>query len=66
MPKFHVRRQPSVVVVIEERRFADDVVEEASLEYEPYNILQRRIDAICELTGCTEREAQRLIFDLSE
>jgi len=60
-----VRRQPTVVVVIEDRRF-DDVVEEASLEYEPFNILQRRIDAIVNLTGCTEREAQRLVFDLSE
>jgi hypothetical protein len=59
-----IKRRP-IFVVIEERRF-DDAIEEGSLEYEPFNILQRRVDAICELTGCTEREAQRLVFDLSD
>jgi hypothetical protein len=59
-----LKRQP-IFVVIEDRRFSDDV-EEASFDYEPHNILQRRIDAICELTGCTEREAQHLVFSLSD
>ena len=42
----------------------DDIVEEASLEYEPYTILQRKIEALMELTGMTEREAELTILEM--
>lgn len=38
--------------------------EEASLEYEPYTILQRKIEALMELTGGTERECERMILGM--
>ena len=42
----------------------DDIVEEASLEYEPYTILQRKIEALMELTGATEQQAERMILGM--
>lgn len=42
----------------------DQVPEEASLEYEPYTILQRKIEALMELTGGTERECERMILGM--
>lgn len=42
----------------------NDVPEEASLEYEPYNILQQKIEALMELTGGTERECERMVLEM--
>lgn len=42
----------------------DQVPEEASLEYEPYTILQHKIEALMELTGGTERECERMILGM--
>ena len=50
-----------VIVVFEDSRF-DDIVEEASCEYEPYEILQRKIEALMELIGASEEEAERMIL----
>lgn len=41
----------------------DDQPEEASLEYEPSEVLQRKIEALSEILGCTEEEAERLFFE---
>ena len=42
----------------------DDMPEEASLEYEPFNILQQKIEALMELTGGTERECERMVLGM--
>lgn len=42
----------------------DHMPEEASLEYEPFEILQRKIEALMELTGGTERECERMILGM--
>jgi hypothetical protein len=42
----------------------DEMPEEASLEYEPYTILQKKIEALMELTGGTERECERMILEM--
>lgn len=59
-----IKRQP-----IARRNFIvevriDDLPEEASLEYEPFEILQRKIEALMELTGGTERECERMILGM--
>lgn len=38
--------------------------EEASLEYEPFNILQQKIEALMEITGGTERECERMVLEM--
>lgn len=42
----------------------NDMPEEASLEYEPFNILQAKIEALMELTGGTERECERMVLGM--
>lgn len=42
----------------------DDVPEEASLEYEPFTVLQNKIEALMEVTGATEEQANRMILEL--
>ena len=42
----------------------DDVPEEASMEYEPYTILSRKIENLVALTGMTEREAELTILEM--
>lgn len=41
----------------------DDVPEEASTEYEPTEVLQRKIEALAEILNCTEEEAERAFFE---
>lgn len=60
----NIKRQP-----IARRNFIvevsiDHMPEEASLEYEPFEILQRKIEALMELTGGTERECERMILGM--
>lgn len=42
----------------------DDVPEEASLEFEPYEVLQRKIEVLMELTGGTEQQCERMILEM--
>lgn len=42
----------------------DDIPEEASLEYEPFTVLQNKIEALMEVTGATEQQAQRMVLEL--
>lgn len=65
MKKFAYPRpvRPRAVVIIEDSSF-DAPVEESSLEYEPYEILQRKIEAMMEITGATEEEAERMILNM--
>lgn len=41
----------------------DDVPDEASTEYEPSEVLQRKVNALAELLDCTPEEAERLFFE---
>lgn len=56
-----IKRQPTRLVV---EVSIDDVPEEASLEYEPFEILQRKIEALMELTGGTEQQCERMILEM--
>lgn len=40
-----------------------DVDEEASTQYEPSEVLQRKIEALAELLNCTEEEAEKAFFE---
>jgi hypothetical protein len=40
----------------------DNVPEEASLEYEPFTILQNKIEALMELTGGTEEQCEKMVL----
>lgn len=60
-----IKRQPAPKAIYRVVEVCiDDIPEEASLEYEPYNILQRKIETLCAITGCTEREAQRMVLEM--
>ena len=41
----------------------DDVPDEASTEYEPSEVLQRKINALAELLDCSPEEAERILLD---
>ncbi len=55
-----ITRKPIYVVEMS----IDEVPEEASLEHEPYEILQRKIEALMELTGGTEAQCERMILEM--
>ena len=59
-----IKRQPLTRKQLIVEISIDEVPEEASLEYEPYTVLQNKIEALCEMTGCTEREAQKMILEM--
>lgn len=59
-----VKRQPIARRQLIVEISIDEMPEEASLEYEPYEILQRKIEVLSELLGCTEREAQRMVLEM--
>lgn len=42
----------------------DDVPEEASLEFEPFEVLQRKIEALMAITGGTEQQCERMILEM--
>ena len=44
-------------------QFIDDVEELASLDYEPSQVLERKIEALAEILGCTEEQAERVFFE---
>ena len=49
----------SIALTIE---FAD-IDDMVSTEYEPSEVLQRKIEALAEMLNCTEEEAERAFFD---
>jgi hypothetical protein len=59
-----VKRQPVPRRLVIVEVAIDEVPEEASLEYEPYTILQNKIEALMELTGGTERDCERMILEM--
>ena len=40
-----------------------DIEDHASLEYEPSQVLERKIEALAEILGCTEEQAERVFFE---
>lgn len=59
-----VKRQPIARRQLIVEISIDDMPEEASLEYEPYEILQRKIEALMELTGGTEQQCERMLLEM--
>ena len=53
--------QPRVVYVVHN---IEEQAEEASWEQEPFNVLQRKIEFLMQELGCSEREANRMVFGL--
>lgn len=66
MTSIRIKRQavarPRATYVVEMN--IDELPEEASLEYEPHTILQQKIEFLMEELGCSEREANRMVFGL--
>lgn len=62
MTAIRIKRRPAPTYIVEVS--IDDVVEESSMEYEPYTILQNKIDNLVALTGMTEREAELTILEM--
>lgn len=42
---------------------SNDVEDHASLDYEPSQVLERKIEALAEILGCTEEQAERVFFE---
>lgn len=57
--KLRVKRQ--VLITIEE---FDEIVDEPSMEHEPYTVLVRKIEALARERQITESFAERVIFGL--
>lgn len=60
----HIKRQPITRRHLVVELSIDDVPEEASLEFEPFEILQRKIEALMELTGGTEAQCERMVLEM--
>ena len=41
----------------------EEQIDLADDEHEPSNVIQRKVEAVAELLGCTEAEAQRIVLD---
>lgn len=64
MQKQIYRRPASKQQVFVIEMSIDDLPEEASLEYEPHTILQRKIEFLMQELGCSEQAANRMVFGL--
>lgn len=41
----------------------EEQIDLADDSFEPSNVIQRKVEAVAELLGCTEAEAQRIVLD---
>lgn len=57
------RRTQVKTVEISLTSYYEEQIDLADDTYEPANVIGRKVDAIVELLGCTEEEAERIVLD---